>query len=174
MFLPTGAGLVEPQRGRIHQTLRFFGLDNLRVPACVCRLHCPRNQGPRYSRFSSPPQRRADWPWQNSSSRACFFCAQNQSCPERCKWPTPYLARALRVFLPGRNISSTTHHPIDCMTINLYLLRASMTFFATAITPSAMCKSFASCPVVGAIAYGRPVFHAERSPVRLASLSANT
>ena len=27
--------------------------------------------------------------WQNSSSRACFFCAQNQSCPERCKWPTP-------------------------------------------------------------------------------------
>ncbi len=95
-------------------------------------------------------------------------------CPERCKWPTPYLARALRVFLPGRNISSTTHHPIDCMTINLYLLRASMTFFATAITPAAWCKSFASCPSSSLIAYGRPVFHAERSPVRLASLSANT
>ena len=60
------------------------------------------------------------------------------------------------------------------MTINLYLLRASIIFFATAITPAAMCKSFASCPVVGAIAYGRPVFHAERSPVRLASLSANS
>lgn len=55
-----------------------------------------------------------------------------------------------------------------------YFLRVSIISFATASTPADRCKSFASIPTSVAIAYGRPVSHAARSPVLLASLSANT